>query len=87
MAPVNWANSDEDIEANLNWIEERHQVSGRPYNKCPNRYCSREWHGVQWSKAQPAGQRVEDKIQFCIEFLRQYAPDQLVLELEVNSGN
>lgn len=47
MGKVNWANSDEDIEANLNWIEERHQVSGRPYNKCPNRYCSREWHGVQ----------------------------------------
>jgi hypothetical protein len=45
MAPVNWANSDEDIEANLQWIADRHKVAGGPYNRCPNTYCSREWHG------------------------------------------
>lgn len=31
-----------------------------------------------WSKAQPAGQRVEDKIQFAIEILSLYRPELLV---------
>lgn len=30
-----------------------------------------------WSKAQPAGQRVEDKVQYAIEILQQYRPDLL----------
>jgi len=30
-----------------------------------------------WHKGQPAGQRVEDKIVWCIEFLEQYAPEKL----------
>jgi hypothetical protein len=30
-----------------------------------------------WSKCQPAGQRVEDKIQYAIEILNQYAPHLL----------
>ena len=30
-----------------------------------------------WSKGQPAGQRVEDKIKWCIEFLSEYAPEKL----------
>lgn len=30
-----------------------------------------------WSKAQPAGQRVQDKIDFALEILEQYAPDLL----------
>lgn len=30
-----------------------------------------------WSKAQPAGQRVQDKIDFAVEFLEQYAPELL----------
>lgn len=30
-----------------------------------------------WSKAQPAGQRVEDKIEYAIEILNQYAPHLL----------
>jgi hypothetical protein len=30
-----------------------------------------------WTKAQPSGQRVEDKVQWAIELLRQYAPEQL----------
>ena len=35
-----------------------------------------------WSKAQPAGQRVEDKVTFALELLALYAPERLVdLEL------
>lgn len=31
-----------------------------------------------WTKAQPAGQRVADKVAFALEMLSLYAPDQLV---------
>lgn len=31
-----------------------------------------------WSRSQPAGQRVEDKISWAVEFLREYAPELLV---------
>ena len=30
-----------------------------------------------WSKAQPAGQRVEDKVAYAIEILKQHAPERL----------
>jgi hypothetical protein len=30
-----------------------------------------------WSKAQPYGQRVEDKVAYAIEILKQYAPERL----------
>lgn len=30
-----------------------------------------------WSKSQPAGQRVEDKTAWAIEWLRLYAPERL----------
>ena len=30
-----------------------------------------------WSKAQPYGQRVEDKVAYAIEILQQYAPERL----------
>jgi hypothetical protein len=30
-----------------------------------------------WSKAQPAGQRVDDKVEFALEILARYAPDYL----------
>lgn len=30
-----------------------------------------------WSKGQPAGQRVEDKVAYAIEILKQYAPERL----------
>ena len=31
-----------------------------------------------WSKSQPAGQRVEDKVEWAIELLRQYRPEALI---------
>lgn len=46
MPSVNWANSDEDIEANLQWIEDRHQVAGAVYGNCTNPRCRRSWHGI-----------------------------------------
>ena len=30
-----------------------------------------------WSKAQPAGQRVEDKVAYALEILALYAPERL----------
>jgi hypothetical protein len=30
-----------------------------------------------WSKSHPAGQRVEDKVKWAVEFLMQYAPEKL----------
>jgi len=30
-----------------------------------------------WSRVQPNGQRVEDKVQYALEILRQYAPEKL----------
>lgn len=30
-----------------------------------------------WSKSQPAGQRVEDKLEWAIEFIKQYKPELL----------
>jgi hypothetical protein len=30
-----------------------------------------------WSEAQPAGQRVEDKVAYAIEILERYAPERL----------
>ena len=30
-----------------------------------------------WSKGQPAGQRVEDKVEYALEILRMYAPEHL----------
>jgi hypothetical protein len=30
-----------------------------------------------WSKAQPAGQRVDDKVEFALEILARYAPHHL----------
>lgn len=31
-----------------------------------------------WSHSHPCGQRVEDKIAWCLEFIRTYAPESLV---------
>lgn len=34
-----------------------------------------------WTTAQPSGQRVVDKVLWATEFLRQYAPESLAVEL------
>ena len=39
-----------------------------------------------WSKAQPAGQRVEDKIAHAEEILRRYAPDRLATQANPIAG-
>jgi len=31
-----------------------------------------------WSRWQPSGQRISDKVQYAVEILRRYAPDLLV---------
>ena len=30
-----------------------------------------------WSKSHPCGQRIEDKINWCVDFLKNYAPEKL----------
>jgi hypothetical protein len=47
-----------------------HHING---NRADNRIENLEL----WSKAQPAGQRVEDKVKYAIEILEQYAPEYL----------
>lgn len=38
-----------------------------------------------WSKSQPAGQRVSDKVQWATEILRMYAPERLRLEATLSA--
>jgi HNH endonuclease len=47
------------------------------HHKNGNRSDNRIENLELWSKAQPAGQRVEDKIQYALEILNQYAPQYL----------
>lgn len=47
------------------------------HHKNGNRADNRIENLELWSKAQPAGQRVEDKVQYAIEILKQYAPESL----------
>ena len=35
-----------------------------------------------WSKSQPSGQRVEDKLEWALDFIKQYAPELLVPNME-----
>ena len=47
------------------------------HHKNGNRADNRIKNLELWSKAQPAGQRVEDKVAYAIEILKQYAPERL----------
>lgn len=47
------------------------------HHKNGNRADNRIENLELWSKAQPAGQRVEDKVTYAIEILKQYAPERL----------
>ena len=47
------------------------------HHKNGNRSDNRIENLELWSKAQPAGQRVEDKVTYAIEILKQYAPERL----------
>jgi hypothetical protein len=47
------------------------------HHKNGNRSDNRIKNLELWSKAQPAGQRVEDKVTYAIEILKQYAPERL----------
>lgn len=40
-----------------------------------------------WSGKQPAGQRVEDKIEYALQILRQYAPEKLIGDDNANKTN
>ncbi len=47
------------------------------HHKNGNTFDNRPENLELWSKAQPSGQRVEDKVQFALEILEQYAPEKL----------
>ena len=47
------------------------------HHKNGNRSDNRIENLELWSKGQPAGQRVEDKVKYAIEILEQYAPERL----------
>ena len=54
-----------------NRVKPGHEMCG-----CPSSCCNLEL----WSRKQPKGQRVSDKIDYALEILRRYAPEKLVVE-------
>ena len=80
--------SDDNPNRRKNWVKEHRHIMeqhlGRPLHsdesvhhingdKTDNRIENLEL----WSRSHPSGQRVEDKIQWAIDFLSEYAPQRL----------
>ena len=54
------------------------QVDETVHHRNGDRLDNRPENLELWSKMQPAGQRVVDKIAFAVEILRRYAPDLII---------
>lgn len=67
------------------------QMLGRPltssesvHHRNGNRTDNRVENLELWSRYQPSGQRVSDKLEYALELLRQYLPDALASQLPLN---
>jgi hypothetical protein len=60
------------------WLSAEESVHHKNGNRKDNRLSNLEL----WSKAQPAGQRVEDKVKYAKESLERYAPELLAKKVK-----